>query len=204
MSDDSLAVELPSGAAFYVLTQGEMLYLQERVSRYQSDNHFLNISDRQDLDRLVTFELLVYRWSLFLSRGEDYYGDEVETRALSSQVESYAQEIRLLKRNLAIDKPSRDKARGDDSVVAYITKLRDRAREFGVMRNSQFDRALVLFQQLDALLGMHDRSDEIERRENHVTEGDVFAWIREVALPEFRQIDADFRESAQKYWIRAQ
>lgn len=197
-------VRLPSGATFLVITPEEKRYLDERVDRYQTDNHFPNVSDRQDLDRLVTFELFVYRWSLFLSYGRDYYGDEIETRALATQIEAYSTEVRLLKRTLGIDKPARDKARGDDSVVNYLTKLRERAREFGVMRNKQFDKALELFQQLDALVGFYDRCDEIERRENHATMEDIFQWIRDTALPEFASIDSDFRQNSQKYWVRSQ
>lgn len=202
--DDVLKVILPSGANFVVLTPEEKKYLEDRVARYLTDNHFVNISDHQDLDRLVTFELFVYRWSLWLSYGSDYFGDEIESRALSSQIEAYAQEVRLLKKNLGIDKPARDKARGDDSVVNYLAKLRDRAREFGVMRNKQFDKVLELFQQLHALIGFHDRCDETERRENHATAEDIFAWIREVAIPEFDRIDSDFRQTQQKYWVRSQ
>jgi hypothetical protein len=205
--DDSnveFPVRLPSGATFLVITPEEKRYLDERVERYLADNHFPNVSDRQDLDRLVTFELFVYRWSMFLSYGRDYYGDEIETRALATQIEAYGQEVRLLKRSLGLDKPSRDKARGDDSTVNYLTKLRERAREFGVMRNKQFDKALELFQQLDALIGLYDRSDEIERRENHCTMEDIFDWVRTCALPEFAAIDAEFRRTAQKMWVRAQ
>ena len=203
MGDEILGVKLPSGATFVVLTAEEKRYIVERVTRYLTDNHFVNISDYQDVDRLVTFELFVYRWSLFLSRGMDYYGDEVETRALSSQIEAYSTEVRLLKKTLGIDKPARDKARGDDSVVNYLSKLRDRAREFGVMRNAQFDKILELFQQLRALVLFHDRCDEIERRENHATMEDIFAWIRETAIPEFDTIDQEFRETQQKFWVRS-
>jgi hypothetical protein len=202
--EDVLRVQLPSGAGFVVLTPEEKKYLEERVARYLHDNHFVNVSDYQDVDRLVTFELFVYRWSLWLSYGSDYFGDDIETRALSSQIEAYAQEVRLLKKNLGIDKPARDKARGDDSVVSYLSKLRERAREFGVMRNDQFDKALELFQQLHALIGFYDRCDEIERRENHATADDIFDWLRTVCLPEFDRIDDLFRKNQQKYWVRSQ
>jgi hypothetical protein len=199
-----LNVRLPSGATFVVLIPPEKQYIEERVARYLADNHFVNVSDYQDLDRLVSFELFVYRWSLFLSRGSDYYGDEIDNRALASQIESYSTEVRLLKRALGVDKPARDKARGDDSVVNYLTKLRERAREFGVMRNKQFDKALELFQQLHALVGYYDRCDEVERRENHATLEDIFGWIRDVALPEFDEIDRSFRQNQQKQWVRGQ
>lgn len=202
--DELLTVSLPSGAMFIVETPDEQRYLNDRVHRYQSDNHFSNISDHQDLDRMVTFELFIYRWSLWLSRGIDYYGEEIDQRAVASQIEAWSQEVRLLKKTLGIDKPARDKARGDDSVVNYLARLRERAREFSVMRNAQFDKALELFQQLKALIGFYDRTDDVEQGENQARMEDIFAWIRDVAIPEFEAIDQQFRETNQKFWIRSQ
>lgn len=199
---EAYTVKLPSGAVFYVLTPTEQEYVQRRVKLYMTHNAFKNISDWQDLDRLVTFELFVHRWSLFLSRGMDYYADEINERVLAAQVESYGQECRMLKRSLGLDKPARDKSRGDDSTVAYLAKLRDRAKEFGVMRNRQFDKALEIFHQLHALVGFHDRCTLEERKENHATMEEIFDWIRDVALPEFDAIDAEFRRTQQRMWIR--
>lgn len=199
-----LVVQLPSGANFIVQTPEEHRYLTERVSRYLSDNHLPNISDRQDLDRMVSFELFIHRWSMWLSRGINYYGDDIDERILAGQIEAYSTEVRLLKKTLGIDKPARDRARGDDSVVNYLLRLRERAREFGVMRNRQFDRVLELFQQLRALIGFYDRTDEIERRDNQATMEDIFDWIRTVAIPEFDEIDKTFRETQQRLWIRDQ
>jgi hypothetical protein len=48
----------------------------------------------------------------------------------------------------------------------------------------------------------HDNCDEIERRENHVTQEDVFDWIRTIAIPEFNAIDEHFRTTSQRFWIR--
>lgn len=198
-----LTVSLPSGATFVVEVPDEQHYLVERCRRYQSDNHFTNVSDTQDLDRMITFELFIHRWSLWLSRGMDYYGDEIDQRAVASQIESWSSEVRLLKKTLGIDKPARDKARGDDSVVSYLLRLRERAGEFGVMRNTQFDKALELFQQLKALIGFHDRTDELEQIENQAKMEDVFAWIRDVAIPEFDAIDEQFRHNHQRLWVRS-
>lgn len=199
-----LLVRLPSGANFVVLTQDEKKYLEDRVTRYLADNHFSNVSDFQDIDKLVVFELFLHRWSLWLSYGQDYFGVEVDERVLAGQCNSYAVEIRLLKKSLGVDKPARDKMRGDDSVPNYLSSLRERAREFGVMRNSQFDKVMELFQQLKALIGFYDRSDETERKESGVTQDEIFEWMREVALPEFERIDEDFRKNKQRFWVRSQ
>lgn len=199
-----LLVRLPSGANFVVLTQDEKTYLEDRVQRYLADNHFSNVSDFQDIDKLVTFELFLHRWSLWLSYGQDYFGAEIDERTLAAQCNSYAVEIRLLKKSLGVDKPARDKMRGDDSVPNYLSSLRERAREFGVMRNAQFDKVMELFQQLQALIGFYDRADDTERKENGVTKDEIFDWMREVAIPEFVKIDEDFRKNNQRYWIRQQ
>lgn len=205
--EQGIAVRLPSGATFYVLTQDEAEYLNERVRRYMAENRFINISDHQDIDKMVTFELFVQRWSLWLSRGQDYFGDDIEPseqRVLADRISSYSTELRQLKKNLGIDKVTRDRQRGDDSTAAYLDQLRIRAREFGIMRNEQFAKAIELFQQLNALIVVHDNSDELERKEQSVTQEDIFEWIREVALPEFQAIDEQFRGESQRMWVRRQ
>lgn len=204
MVEDGLPVQLPSGAQFYVLTQDEVDYVQDRVKRYTSDNHFTNVSDLQDVDRLVTMELLSHRWTLWVSRRKDYFDDDIDEKAFRASINDYSSEVRQLKKALGIDKLTRDKQKGDDSVTEYLAQLRIRAKEFGVMRNTQLNKALELFNQLKMLLTLHDNSDEVERREMHCTEDDIFEWMRQVAFPEYDVIDAHFRENSQKYWIRKQ
>lgn len=202
--DAGLPVKLPSGATFLVLTDTERDYVQERVSRYLADNHFVNVSDFQDIDKMVVFELFMHRWSLWMSKGVDYYNDPVDAKVLAQQLNAYSTELRLLKKNLGIDKVARDRQRGDDSVAAYLDNLRMRAKEFGVMRHAQSAKAIELFQQLQSLLVFHDNCDETERRENGVTLEDVLDWIREVAMPEFNVIDEHFKKNQQSNWIRRQ
>lgn len=201
--DDGIPVALPSGATFYVLTQDEADYLIERVTRYLSDNHFVNVSDFQDVDKMVTFELLVHRWSLWLSRGKDYYNDSINEKALADTVNSYSGELRQLKKNLGIDKPARDRQRGDDSIPAYLDALWQRAKEFGYMRNEQFNHVLESFQRISAYLLYHDNCTEQERIEQGITMDDVIVMVRET-ITEFEAIDAKFRKEKQQFWIRRQ
>lgn len=201
-SPEGFSVSLPSGAEFLVLTSDEAAYIKDRVSRYLSDNAFSNVSDLQDIDRMVTFELLVHRWSLWISKGVDYFNEEINERQLSERVKDFSSEIRQIKKTLGVDKVARDRTRGDDSIVHYLAQLKIRAREFGYMRNEQFNKALELFHELKALVVYHDNCDEPERLEGRVTQDDVFAWIREVAIPEFDAIDESFRDEKQRFWIR--
>lgn len=202
--ESSIEVTLPSGSTFQVLTESEKRYVEERARRYMDDNHFVNISDLQDVDRMIQMELFINRWSLYVSKGFNYFGDEIDEKQLSRQIGEYSTELRQLKRILGIDKVSRDRTKGDDSVVAFMDQLRVRAREFGIMRDKQTAKAIELFQQLSSLVIFHDNADEIERQENAVTQDDIMDWIRTIAMPEFKAIDEHFRNTNQKTWIRKQ
>ncbi len=200
--EDGIPVLLPSGATFLVLTESEQQYVDERVSRYLTDNHFTNVSDFQDIDKMVTFELFMHRWSLWMSKGRNYFNDDIDEQKLSRQINEYSTELRQLKKNLGIDKVNRDRQRGDDSSAAYLDSLRVRAKEFGIMRNQMSAKSIELFQQLKSQIIFYDNADEIERRENSLTMDDIFEWIRESAIPEFDEIDKVFRKEKQSMWIR--
>lgn len=200
-SDGMVQVRLPSGAVFPVHKE-EVDYFQERVALYLDQNHFGNISDLSDVDRMMVGELLCFRWATWISRNRDYWGDAVDLNELQKQMKEWNTELRQLKKMLGIDKVARDKVKGDDSVAAYLQNLLIRAREFGVMRERQLDVALELMQQLFSLLTLHDNTDEIEKREMHVTTEDLLEWLREVARPEYQAVDAYFREHQQSLWIR--
>lgn len=201
-ADEGFDVTLPSGATFKVLTEGERDYVTERVRRYTTDNHFINVSDFQDVDRMIMLELFVQRWGLWLSFGKDYFLEPINEKDLAAQIATYSHEVRQLKKNLGVDKVARDRARGDDSWPKYHERLLQRAREFGYMRNRQFAMAIELFQQMSALITLYDNCDDIERRENHVTKDDVFDWLRTVAIPAFEAIDEEFIQNEQRMWIR--
>lgn len=201
--EDGIPVVLPSGVTFRVLTRDEADYLKERVERYLKDNHFVNVSDFQDVDKMVTFELFVHRWSLWLSKGMDYYGEEIDSQRLAATVASYSTELRLLKKNLGIDKPARDRSRGDDSIPAYLDALRQRALEFGYHRNAQAAHVMEAFQRMASLLTYHDNCTEEERLEFSVTQDDVFAVFRD-EIEAWNQLDEEFRTNVQQYWVRKQ
>lgn len=201
--EDGIPVDLPSGATFYVLTQDEADYLRERVERYLSDNHFKNVSDFQDVDKMVVFELFVHRWTMWLSKGRDYYNEEINSKQLADTINSYSTELRLLKKNLGIDKPARDRQRGDDSVPAYLDALRQRALEFGYHRNAQANLVMEAFQRLSAMITYHDNCTDEERLEFGVTMEDCFDVLRqEVAA--WNTLDEEFRTTKQQYWVRRQ
>lgn len=197
-----MPVKLPSGATFMVLTQDEVDYVKERVKRYLKDNHFVNVSDLQDIDRMVTMELLVHRWTQWVALQKDYFGDDIDEARYRKTINDYSTELRGLKKSLGLDKPARDKAKGDDSVNEYLSELRRRAKEFGVMRESQLAKALELFNQLKMLVTLYDNCDATERREMRCSMEDIFEWMRTVAFPEYDAIDEHFRQNSQRFWVK--
>lgn len=201
--EDLKPVKTPSGGTFWVFDR-EVNYYNDRAKRYLNDNHFQNVSDLQDVDRMLNSELMVWRWQTWVSQEKDYWGDPVDVDALQKRVKESSTELRQLKASLGIDKVTRDKQRGEDSVSKYIENLKIRAKEFGINRERQLDKALELFQQLSALFTLHDNSTDDEQRELHVTIEDIKEWIRTTAIPEFNVVDAYFREHQQKTWIRDQ
>jgi hypothetical protein len=201
--DNLSAVMLPSGGLFYVHDR-EVAYFNDRCSKYQTDNHFTNISDLQDLDRLLVAELLIQRWGTWVSQKRDYWNDPVDENATQKMIREHSGEVRQLKKALGLDKETRDKVRGEDSVDAYVKALRRRAKEFGYMRNAQAAKAIELWQELSSIILLYDNCDEQERIQQHCTPDEIMHWITTVGRPAFDVIDAEFRKTSQRMWIRNQ
>jgi len=196
----SYEVEAPSGVVFVVITESESTQFKNMVRRYTSDNHFTNVSDLQDLDRIIFLELLCFRYSLWVSVGHDYFNDPISEPDLNKQIKDMSTEVRQLKKALSLDKDSREKDKGQD-VATYIQNLGVRAKEFGIARNEQAVVALTLFHELKSLVELHENTTEEERRENSIKLENIYEWIKDVAIPKFVEVDDKFRER-QRYWIR--
>jgi hypothetical protein len=204
-NNDIIEVVAPSGAIFPVLNEDERAYFEDVSARYLADNHFNNITDLQDLDRIINMELLCYRWNIWLSREMDYEGQGIDQEKILKFVNDFSKEIRLIKKQLGIDKSSRDKDKGE-SIAKYIDNLRIRAKEFGVYRNEQSVKAITLFKELQSLVILNKNCTPEERRENRDIRAevdDIFDWLINVAIPEMEEIELAFREN-QKMWVRDQ
>lgn len=191
----------PSGSTYTVLSPEEVAYWEDKSSRYLSDNHFINVSDLQEVDRMMMMELMTWRWANWISTGKDYWNDPVDEAALQKQLKEFSTELRLIKKGLGIDKGTRDKDKGD-SVSDYLENLRRRAKEFGYHREQQLSKSLVLFNELRSLVTLMDNCTPDEQREMHCSQEDVFSWIRETAIPEYEAIDEHFRRNQQRLWVR--
>lgn len=202
--DDELRpVMLPSGGLFQVYDR-EVVYFQERVKKYLSDNHFTNVSDLATLDQILMGEMLVWRWMNWVTQQKDYWGDPIDESGLAKTIKEMSTELRQLKGALGIDKITRDRQRGEESVSAFIKNLGIRAREFGINREEMSAKSIELFQQLKADITLYDNCTEDERKELGITTPELLAKIRDELIPEFDAIDEYFRSHKQKMWIREQ
>lgn len=199
--DGLVEVTLPSGAKFPVHLL-EVDYLTDMAARYLADNHFTNIADLQDVDRMLIMELMVFRWGTWLSRGMDYDRRDIDADAIEKSLVKHSAEVRQIKTQLEITKKARDRAKGEDSVPVYIANLLAHAKEFGVMRERQLAKALELFNDLKAMMTLYLNCDELERQEFHIEIEDVLEWIVSSAIPEYDSIDAYFRANSQRFWVR--
>lgn len=200
---DEIKVTGPAGGVFTVMTKGEEQLFNELVETYLAHNSFVNISDQQDLERIIYLEVLSLRYANWLSAETDYNGELIDPKLYSGMMKDFSGELRQLKKSVGIDKPSRQRE-NSESVSDYIEQLKIRAKEFGIMREEQLTTALTLFNELIARVTLMDNSDEKEREEQKCRPEDVFEWMRTVAFPEFAEVDKHFIKNSQRFWIRNQ
>lgn len=186
-------ITLPSGGQFQVHPE-EFDYVTQRVQSYNSQIHFENISDLQDLDRVIIYELLIWRWTGWMISGVNYVNDVVDEPTLHKQIKETGGELRQLKGALNMDKVSRDRQRGEDSVAAFLAGLSVRAEHFGYKRRMETGLIMETFMTLRAKITLHDNCTEHERREQHCTMDDIINWLREEAFPIYDEIDRKFRQ----------
>ncbi len=197
---NTLYVRGEASTEFEVLNQDEKDYFDTNLLKYRTEYLFENVSDLQDLDRLLGLELLSYRYTAWLMKGSDYDGLQFSEKDVRDHKQKVDAEIRLLKKGMGMDRKGRVESEAE-SVSEFLKNLLRRAGEFGVHRDEQMAKSLDLFNDLKTMIGLHDRTDEEERRHLGVEEGQIVEWIRNVAIPEYDAIDDQFRKN-QRTWIK--
>lgn len=193
-------VSTPSGSELHLQTQEEADWYDSRRDRYMADNMFPNISDLQDLDRLLVLEVMTYRWSLWIAQGFDYVYSLVDANVLKNNIKEYSAETRLLKLALGIDKSTRDKDKGE-SLSDYTANLLARAKIFGYHRNDQYELAVTKMYELRSMVMTWDRCDEEEREILDLSEAVIIEWIRDNVIKDWDAMADAFRKD-QAMWIR--
>lgn len=182
--------------------QMEADFYDKSAKHYRDENEFTNASDVLDLDRILFYELQIFRMGYWLSKGKDYDGFDVSSVELRRNLKEVADQLSRVKNDLGLTKAARDKAQAE-SVGAYLMELKQRGKEFGVHREKQLGKAIELVKQLFAITSAYDRADQVEREKLGFRDADeVLAWIRETMKPEFDAVDEYFRTHQQKFWVR--
>lgn len=198
LTGDLPTVTTPAGATIPLANNSEVRFYERIATQYQDDNGFQNISDLLELDRLLNYEVMCFRWSNWLLRGHDYEGGPIMA-SLNKDIQLYSKEVRDIKAGLGIDKKTRDKDRGS-TTAEFWDNLRLRAGQFGVHRNEQVIKAHTLWKELEGKVTLYKNSTDVERTLFHCHESDIFDWLEEKFV-EFDEIDKAFRLE-QKIWIR--
>lgn len=194
------SVRTPAGSELNLQTAEEADWYEDRRDRYLNDNQFPNVSDLQDLDRVLLFEVMIYRWSLWLTQGFDYMHARVDEGQLKSNIKEYSTELRLLKLALGIDKATRDKEKGE-SLADYTQHLLQRAKEFGYHRNEQYEIVVTKFYEMTAMIKTYDRCDDEERAQLDLSQESILEWIRTNVIKPFDEHAEAFRKN-QAIWVR--
>lgn len=192
-----------NGQILEVQGDGEKTFYEAQKKKYQTENKFTAVADLTDLDRLLFLELLMFRWSNFLSSGKDYDGYLAPSQEdqLRKNIKETAPLISQIKNDLGLTFSQRTKDQAD-SAGAYITELKKRAKEHGVRREQQLTRALCLIEELSSLIGTYDRSNKLERSKIGLESADdILDWVRDSMLPEYREVDDYFKQHSQKFWV---
>lgn len=191
-----------SGAEFEVLHESEVEYWNAARQKYLDQFKFENISDLQDLDRVLVGEVLAFRWGSWLMAEADYDGRSIEEMSdkMKKQKLDQEKETRILKEKMGLNRAHRQDSE-QQNTAEYLQALLGRAKEFGVHRDEQIVKAIELLNEVFIQVGLYRRSDDEERAHLHVFPEDIMNWIWEVAKPEYDSIDDAFRKN-QKLWIK--
>lgn len=193
-------VQTPSGATLPVLTPDEVAYYEDRANRYLSDHKFTSVTDLQDLDRVLSTELMLHRYDVWLALSVDYFQQPVSERDLLRYVKDLSASLQALKKSMGLDKATRDRDQGSD-FAAWLEDVRRRAKEFGVMREEQLTTGITLMHEIKARVQTYMNADKVEREELGVQPEQILEWMWNDVFPRFDAIDAHFRKNSQKYWV---
>jgi hypothetical protein len=196
-------VKLVTGEVLQVQTDQERRWFERAKKQYLAQTKFDQQTDLADLDRLLVLELLVFRWSQHLSSGVDYEGALSEDEQLRRKIKDQSEAINRLKTAMGLTKEARNKALDSGNFATYMADLRKRAKEFGIHREEQLRAALVLMNELSAIVNTYDRADTQERKKfGFESDTEIVEWVRTRMIPEYHAIDEHFRKNKQKYWSR--
>jgi hypothetical protein len=194
-------VTLVSGETLRVQTEVEARWFERAKNDYLAEAKFDDRTDLQDLDRLLCLELMQFRWNMHLAAGVDYEGNLSEAEARRRNLKDQSAAITQLKESMGLTKKARNALLDAGNVAANWTTLKRRAKEFGHFREEQLRTALVLMNELSAIVGGFKRADAEERKKLGFESSDAIVdWIEEDMMPRYHAVDEHFRHTVQRLW----
>lgn len=194
-----------SGHELELQTDKEKSFYEEAQAKYLSENAFTAASDMRGLDRLIFYEVQMFRWQWQLMSGMDYQFDLLEATEeaqLHKKVKETAPLISQLQNDLGLTKSQRDKDK-HESVGQYIQTLQQAAKQHGIRREKQLGKAIELTKELFSLTGSYLRSNEAERKKlGFESPEDILEWVMSYMKPEFDAVDEHFRKNQQRFFLR--
>lgn len=192
------------GEVLTLLGASEVDHYNKAQQRYTTDFTFSVASDLREVDRLVFYETLLFRWQSQLASGRDTDGNlltAVDERELHDRISKTSALVTQIQKNLRLTLETRSS--DQESVGAYIRRLQIAAKEHGIRREKQAGRAIELIHELQSLAGSYLRSTPAERKKlGFDSAEDVLVYIMDVMMPQFHEIDAAYRAGSQRFWIR--
>lgn len=192
-------VQGPNGQFVKLLSKLEADYYKRLKDAYIKDFGFTGFADLEALGRILLQETMAFRYGNYLAQNvgpdEVVLSPQQEAEYRRSLSDSLKQ-ISGMKSDLGMSRVREERETG----AAYLESLLKRARSFGVTREKQLLKALVLFNELMSNIDAFDRSNQVERVElGFETEKDIVAYIRS-KFPEYKEIDEYFTKNEQRYW----
>lgn len=198
-------VQMVSGQVTTVMTSAERDWWNESRDAYMEQTKFTEVTDMRDMDRLLAMELMVFRWTQWMSAGVDYLNDMIDEGKLQAQLKAYSDQITKIKTSMVLSKDARDAAANDGNFAKWFSDLKQRAKIFGKHRENQLQVALTLMNELSGIVTTFDRSDEEERiRAGFTSNEAIVGWIRQHMIPQYKALDEYFTQNVQRYWIQDQ
>ena len=198
-----VSCRMVSGEVVRVLGDVEARWFNSTRDQYLEQLHFSETTDLRDLDRLLVLELMIFRWTQQLAAGQDYIGLDIDEEKIRKNIKEYSDAVTKIKESMGLTKKARDDAANSGDFATWLAELKMRARAFGIHREKQLNKALVLINELMSIIAAYDRSDAEERGKlGFENEAEIVEWIRTTLTPEYEAVDAHFRKHDQSYWIK--
>jgi hypothetical protein len=198
-------VKTLTGHELELQTQQEQDYYRGAQHKYTTENKFTVASDLRSLERLILYEVMMFRWQSQLASGRDYdsaWLTATEADQLRKNIKETAPLVSQIQNDLGLTKSQREREQFE-SVGAYIQRVQLAAKEHGVRREKQLGRALELVNELFSLCGAYARSNENERRKlGFESPDDIIEWVLTYMKPRYDEIDEYFRKHQQRFWLR--